>query len=151
MQHVAADELVDGSSWDGETPSGDHAGLDAPNMGGEGVTVSANRKLWQPGQSGNPLGRGKADLAMLKELRKEYPPVVIINMLNESYELARTNRAPKAMLGVVELILAYQLGKPKVSITHEKGLGATYLETLASLPPGAIVSSVASNITEDEQ
>jgi hypothetical protein len=151
MQHVAADDSVDEEGAAAGGVLGDSGRLDAPNRVDEGVTVSANRKLWQPGQSGNPLGRGKADLAMLKELRKEYPPVVIINMLNESYELARTNRAPKAMLGVVELILAYQLGKPKVSIMHEKGLGATYLETLASLPPGAIVSSVASNITEDEQ
>jgi hypothetical protein len=125
--------------------------LDAQNRVDEGVTVSTNRKLFQAGQSGNPLGRPKSDLAMLKELRKEYPPVVIINMLNESYELARTNRAPKAMLGVVELILAYQLGKPKVSITHEKGAGATYLEMLQNIPAGSIVTGHASTVSDDEQ
>jgi hypothetical protein len=152
VQHVAADDSVDEEGAAAGGVLGDSGRLDAPNRVDEGVTVHAAKgnqlkpHRWQPGQSGNPLGRGKKDILMIDTLAESFPPNVIAAHIQDVIDRA----SPKTKIEAIKLLLLYIVGRPGVTITHEKGPGALYLEYLKNIPAGSIVAGVASSVSEDE-
>ena len=69
---------------------------------------------WKPGQSGNPAGRSprQRELAVLDAINKEFPPDRIAELLGLAMKLAVELKSPRSISNVLELVIAYQLGKP---------------------------------------
>jgi hypothetical protein len=132
---------------------GEGGRLDGERTGGEGVTVRASPGkqlepyLWQPGQSGNPAGRSKKDILMIDTLAQSFPPHVIAAHIQDVIDRA----SPKTKIEAIKLLLLYLVGRPGVTITHEKGPGAIYLEMMKSIPAGSIVAGSVNRAEDGEQ
>lgn len=67
-----------------------------------------------PGHSFATLGGQAAGAArpIVQAIEANYPPSSIVNMIDETWGVAVSQRSPRSMLGVLELILNYTVGKP---------------------------------------
>lgn len=69
-----------------------------------------------------------------------FPPDRIVNLLEKAVNYADRHQSPKAIISIVELILAYQLGKP---VARQVRVSAKWQDLLAALDTGPVVESPA--------
>jgi len=112
----------------------------ADTVASVGVFAPASKRdhLWKPGQSGNPLGRGKSDLAMLHAIAKEFQPDEVIGMVRSAWSSAVTRNTSKGKMEVIRFIIEYIVGNPRQYVSTVKGSPEQWLQALASVQlPGS--------------
>lgn len=82
------------------------------------AVIRDNQGRFQPGSKS--LG-GRApktyEKGIVEAIKRKWSPDVIVDRLEEAYELALELRSPRAMLGIIELASAYGYGKPVITVT----------------------------------
>jgi hypothetical protein len=113
-----------------------NATIGAIDMGEVGVLASVPRKnahLWKPGQSGNPSGKSKADVALIRAIADEFQPAEVVMMVRSAWESAVARNSPRAKLEIAEFIADRIAGKPKQFVSMTKGSPGEWLQALAQV------------------
>lgn len=111
--------------------------------GAIGVVVHASKKPARdahgrllPGQSGNPSGKSKADVALIRAIADAFQPAEVVMMVRSAWESAVARNSPRAKLEIAEFIADRIAGKPKQYVSMTKGSPAEWLDALAGMQLG---------------
>lgn len=93
---------------------------------------------WQPGQSGNPLGRAKRadERAIIAAMDKALPPDKLSEALQDALTWAYEYKSPKLILAIAQFIVSYQIGQPVQRSVSASGKLETILSRLSSMEDG---------------
>lgn len=91
--------------------------------------------LWQPGQSGNPKGRGPKliEEAYVRAVVEAFTPEEVMEHLRWCVEQGKRQSSTKVVLASIELIVAYAAGKPVQRVVSTTNGLADIVEALKSM------------------
>jgi hypothetical protein len=132
--------LAENSRLDGDDRPGEVTWHDAVEAGSNGASVGVlasvprkNAHLWKPGQSGNPSGKSKADVALIRAIADEFQPAEVVMMVRSAWESAVARNSPRAKLEIAEFIADRIAGRPKQFVSMTKGSPGEWLQALAQV------------------
>jgi len=90
---------------------------------------------WQPGQSGNPLGRAKRadERAIIAAMDKALPPDKLSQAIQDALDWAYEYKSWKAILAISQFVVAYQIGQPVQRSVSASGKLESILSRLSSM------------------
>lgn len=103
------------------------------------TTTNGSRNVGHRYQPGNPGGPGRPkkaqELAILDNIKADWPPERVTEALNEAMQMARDTRSWRGILSVLELVLSYGIGRPTQTIVTSNGNLEMLLAALADDEP----------------
>lgn len=90
---------------------------------------------WQPGQSGNPLGRARRadERAIIAAMDKALPPDRLSEALQDALTWAYEYKSPKLILAIAQFVVAYQIGQPVQRSVSASGKLESILSRLSAM------------------
>ena len=93
---------------------------------------------WQPGQSGNPLGRAKRadERAIIAAMDRALPPDKLAEALQDAMTWAYEYKSWKAIIAIAQFVVSYQIGQPVQRSVSASGKLENILNRLSSMEDG---------------
>ena len=127
-----------GNNANGEENTSENSGKNVSPRTRSIVRNGGTLTPWQPGQSGNPLGRAKRadERAIIAAMDKALPPDKLAEALQDALTWAYEYKSPKLILAIAQFVVSYQIGQPVQRSVSASGKLETILNRLSSMEDG---------------